>query len=39
MLDNTFILNLQKKIEETEIYAPTGKYGKMELSSYKTIVR
>ena len=36
MLDNTFIQNLQKKIEETEIYAPTGKYGKMELSSYKT---
>ena len=24
MLDNTFIHNLQKQLEETEIYAPNG---------------
>lgn len=36
MLDNAFVRNLQKKIEETAIYAPTGKYGKMELSYSQT---
>ena len=36
MLDNAFVRNLQKKIEETAIYAPTGKYGKMELSHSET---
>lgn len=36
MLDNAFVRNLQKKIEETVIYAPTGKYGKMEISYSQT---
>lgn len=36
MIYNSFIQNLQKKIDETAIYTPTGKYGKNELDEWET---
>lgn len=36
MIDNSYIQNLQKRINETAIYAPTGKYGKNELDEWAT---
>lgn len=36
MIYNSFIQNLQKKIDETAIYTPTGKYGKNEFDEWET---